>query len=173
MDTPSKYTTAKSVLKFRSETKISGSGKEDDVIVEAVTGGELVTSVNTQIPHYFYMYSSVIENLNLWFPFTTFEFAILRALNVAPSQLHPNSRAFVKAYELVSLGLGLEPRLGIFFYFYYVKSLSAGKLVSLGFLVGASSGYRIAGYCLKIILVIRQGKAMSSFTAYVSACFMV
>jgi hypothetical protein len=39
MDTPSKYTTAKSVLKFRSETKISGSGKEDDVIVEAVTGG--------------------------------------------------------------------------------------------------------------------------------------
>jgi hypothetical protein len=39
MDTPSKYTTAKSVLKFRSETKISGSGKEDDIIVEAVTGG--------------------------------------------------------------------------------------------------------------------------------------
>jgi hypothetical protein len=39
MDTPSKYTTAKSVLKFRSETKISGSSKEDDVIVEAVMGG--------------------------------------------------------------------------------------------------------------------------------------
>jgi hypothetical protein len=131
MDTRSKYTTAKSVLRFRSETKISGSGKEDDIVVEAVTGEELVTSVNTQVPHYFYMYSSVIENLNLWFPFTTFEFALLRALNVAPSQLHPNSWAFVKAYEIVSLGLGLEPRLGIFFYFYYVKSLSAGKLVSL------------------------------------------
>jgi hypothetical protein len=39
MDTLSKYTTAKSVLKFRFETKISGSGKEDDIIVEAVTGG--------------------------------------------------------------------------------------------------------------------------------------
>jgi hypothetical protein len=77
------------------------------------------------------MYSSVITNLNLWFPFTNFEFAILRALNVAPSQLHPNSWAFVKAYELVCLGLGLEPRLVVFFHFYYIKSLSVGKLVSL------------------------------------------
>jgi hypothetical protein len=94
-------------------------------------GGELVTTVNTHAPHYFYMYASVITNLNLWFPFTNFEFAILQALNVAPSQLHPNSWAFVKAYELVCLGLGLEPRLGVFFHFYYVKSLSVGKLVSL------------------------------------------
>jgi hypothetical protein len=37
----------------------------------------------------------------------------------------------VKAYELISLGLGLEPRLGVFFHFYYAKSLAVGKLVSL------------------------------------------
>jgi hypothetical protein len=131
MDVTSKYTTAKSVLKFRSETKISGSGKEEDVIVDAVMERELVKTVNTRVPHYFYMYASVINNLNLWLPFTSFEFAVLQALNVAPSQLHPNSWAFVKAYELVCLGLGLEPRLGVFFHFYYIKSLLVGKLVSL------------------------------------------
>jgi hypothetical protein len=37
----------------------------------------------------------------------------------------------VKAYELVCLGLGLEPHLGVFFHFYYIKNLSVGKLVSL------------------------------------------
>jgi hypothetical protein len=77
------------------------------------------------------MYASVISNMNLWLPFTGFEFAVLKVLNVAPSQLHPNSWAFVKAFELVCLGLGLEPRLGVFIHFYYVKSLSAWKLVSL------------------------------------------
>jgi hypothetical protein len=91
MDVTSKYTTAKSVLKFRSETKISGSGKEEDVIVDAMMERELVKTMNTRVPHYFYMYASVINNLNLWLPFTSFEFAVLQALNVAPSQLHPNS----------------------------------------------------------------------------------
>jgi hypothetical protein len=131
MDVTSKYTTVESIRKFRAEVKLSDSGKEEDVVVEAVTGGELVTHVNIQTPHYFYMYASVISNMNLWLPFTGFEFAVLKVLNVAPSQLHPNSWAFVKAFELVCLGLGLEPRLGVFFHFYYVKSLSAGKLVSL------------------------------------------
>jgi hypothetical protein len=71
MDVTSKYTTAKSVLKFRSETKISGSGKEEDVIVDAMMERELVKTVNTRVPHYFYMYASVINNLNLWLPFTS------------------------------------------------------------------------------------------------------
>jgi hypothetical protein len=77
------------------------------------------------------MYASVVENLNLWLPFTDFELAILNALNVAPTQLHPNSWAFVKAFELVCLGLDLEPRLGVFFHFYQIKSLFPGKQVSI------------------------------------------
>jgi hypothetical protein len=73
------------------------------------------------------MYASVVEHLNLWLPFTEFELALLNALNVAPTQLHPNGWAFVKAFELVCLGLDLEPRLGVFFHFYHIKSLSPGK----------------------------------------------
>jgi hypothetical protein len=77
------------------------------------------------------MYSKVMENLNLSRPFTDFELAMLNALNVSPTQLHPNGWAFVRAFELVCLGLDLEPRLGVFFHFYHVKSLSAGKPVSI------------------------------------------
>jgi hypothetical protein len=73
----------------------------------------------------------VINNLNLWLPFTEFEVSILSMLNVAPSQLHPNNWAFVKAFELVCLGLDQEPRLGVFFYFYHIKSLFPGKQVSI------------------------------------------
>ncbi|MCI71417.1 zinc finger protein, partial [Trifolium medium] len=55
------------------------------------------------------MYGDVIRSFNLWFPFTSFEDTILRILNIAPSQLHPNSWAFVKAFEIVCLGLDIEP----------------------------------------------------------------
>ncbi|GAU39517.1 hypothetical protein TSUD_68810 [Trifolium subterraneum] len=84
-----------------------------------------------KLPHYFYMYANVIQKLNLWFPLTIFEDTILRLLNVAPSQFHPNSWAFVKGYELLCYALDLEPSLGVFFSFYHVKSLTPGRLVSV------------------------------------------
>ncbi|RDX67034.1 hypothetical protein CR513_54126, partial [Mucuna pruriens] len=49
--------------------------------------------------------------LGLKLPFTSFERSVLRALNVAPSQLHPNSWAFVRAFELLCEDLGREPSL--------------------------------------------------------------
>jgi hypothetical protein len=131
MEIFSKYTSEESVQDFRKDVMLSGSGREGDVVISPVGSTELVTRVNTQAPHYFYMYASVVENLNLWLPFTDFELALLNALNVAPTQLHPNSWAFVKAFELVCLGLDLEPRLGVFFHFYYIKSLFPGKQVSI------------------------------------------
>jgi hypothetical protein len=131
MEIFSKYTSEESVQDFRKDVMLSGSGREGDVVINPVGSKELVTGVNTQAPHYFYMYASVVENLNLWLPFTDFELAILNALNVAPTQLHPNSWAFVKAFELVCLGLDQEPRLGVFFYFYQIKSLFPGKQVSI------------------------------------------
>ncbi|KAK2368548.1 hypothetical protein QL285_081735 [Trifolium repens] len=131
MEITSKYTTEESIQDFRNDVMLSGSGREGDVVIDPVGNRELVTGVNTQTPHYFYMYASVVEHLNLWLPFTEFELALLNALNVAPTQLHPNGWAFVKAFELVCLGLDLEPRLGVFFHFYHIKSLSPGKQVSI------------------------------------------
>jgi hypothetical protein len=94
--------------------------------------GEVVTSSNTQPPHFFYMYTSVIEDFNIWFPFTPFEVSVLRTLNVAPSQLSPNSWGYVKAFQLVCLGLEIEtPPVAIFFSFFTIKNVSPDSHVSL------------------------------------------
>ncbi|PNX80047.1 hypothetical protein L195_g036042 [Trifolium pratense] len=97
METSSKYTNIEIVKCFREMVKLSGSGDKSGIITEPE--GEFVTTVNTNPPHYFYMYTSVIQLLNIWLPFTPFEVSMLRTLNVAPSQLHPNSWAFIKAFE--------------------------------------------------------------------------
>jgi hypothetical protein len=78
------------------------------------------------------MYISLINQFNLFFSFTDFEGSILRALNVAPIQLHPNSWAFIKAFELVCLGLEIsDPSIAVFFSFYQIKNLSPKYVVSL------------------------------------------
>jgi hypothetical protein len=77
------------------------------------------------------MYGVVVQTFNLWFLFTPFEASLLHTLNVAPVQLHPNSWGFTKAYQIICLALGLTPSIGVFFSFYYIKSFTADRLVSL------------------------------------------
>jgi hypothetical protein len=131
MFTKSKFHSADSIQTLRGAIKFSGSGEENDVIVEPVDDHELVTVVNQDPPHYFLMYGVVVQTFNLWFPFTQFEVSLLRVLNVAPIQLHPNSWGFSKAYEIVCLALGITPSIGVFFSFYHLKNFTTGRLVSL------------------------------------------
>ncbi|GAU41179.1 hypothetical protein TSUD_89750 [Trifolium subterraneum] len=103
MDIASKFTSPESILHFREGYSLyNGDGEDELVIVETVRADDLVTTDT-----------------------------ILRLLNVAPSQFHPNSWAFVKGYELLCYALDLEPSLGVLFSFYHVKSLTPGRLVSL------------------------------------------
>ncbi|GAU22790.1 hypothetical protein TSUD_142300 [Trifolium subterraneum] len=61
-----------------------------------------------QEPHYFYM-----------------------VMNVAPCQLHPNSWAFLKAFQVACEGLDLVPTAGVFFCFFHVKNVSPHSLISI------------------------------------------
>ncbi|RDX90658.1 hypothetical protein CR513_27456, partial [Mucuna pruriens] len=67
---------------------------------------------------FFYLYDTLHSKLGIKLPFTHFERSVLRALNVAPTQLHPNSWAFVRAFELLCEDLGKAPTLGVFFWFF-------------------------------------------------------
>ncbi|KAK2416528.1 hypothetical protein QL285_038917 [Trifolium repens] len=84
MDDSSKYQTLESVLAFRRKTILFGTNVESDVVTEPVGEDEVVTDVNIQLPHFFYMYTAVIKTFNIWFPFTSFEVSILRTMNIAP-----------------------------------------------------------------------------------------
>jgi hypothetical protein len=67
MEIFSKYTSEESVQDFRNDVMLSGSGREGDVVIDPVGSKELVTGVNTQAPHYFYMYASWLPSLNWLF----------------------------------------------------------------------------------------------------------
>ncbi|GAU40789.1 hypothetical protein TSUD_348860 [Trifolium subterraneum] len=100
MEISSRFTTADFISTFRQAVHVSGEGGENRVVIDPVAVGEFVTTVNGQEPHYFYMYTHVIQTLNLWLPFNSFECQILRVMNIAPCQLHPNSLAFLKAFQI-------------------------------------------------------------------------
>jgi hypothetical protein len=91
MEISSAYQSEASVAEFRELYDVSGNFNEDEVILEPVGEGEYVTSVHTTEPAFFYMYTNFIKDFHLYFPFTTFQRSMLSALNIAPTQLHPNS----------------------------------------------------------------------------------
>ncbi|RDX99481.1 hypothetical protein CR513_17465, partial [Mucuna pruriens] len=60
---------------------------------------------------FFYLYDTLPFNLGIWLPFTEFELAVLRALNISLTQLHPNSWAIVREAQKVGwLSLSNQPR---------------------------------------------------------------
>ncbi|RDY04812.1 hypothetical protein CR513_11427, partial [Mucuna pruriens] len=68
-----------------------------------------------------YLYDTLHSKLGVKLPFSHFKRAVLQALNVAPTQLHPNGWAYVRAFELLCEDLKKAPTLGVFFWFYTVK----------------------------------------------------
>ncbi|RDX96691.1 hypothetical protein CR513_20620, partial [Mucuna pruriens] len=92
-------------------------------------------SVSTALPAegkpYFYLYDTLHSKLGIKLPFSHFERAVLQVLNVAPTQLHPNGWAFVRAFELLYEDLGKAPTLGVFFWFYTVKKVDKVGWTSL------------------------------------------
>ncbi|GAU48817.1 hypothetical protein TSUD_99890 [Trifolium subterraneum] len=100
MEISSRFTTDEFVSTFRQAVRVSGEGGENRVVIDPIALGEFVTTVNEQEPHYFYMYTHVLQTLHLGLSFNSFECQILRVMNIAPCQLHPNSWTFLKAFQV-------------------------------------------------------------------------
>ncbi|MCI91641.1 hypothetical protein A2U01_0112935, partial [Trifolium medium] len=52
MDTASKFNSTESICCLREVIKLYSSDGEDQIVVEPVGEGELVTTVNSEEPHY-------------------------------------------------------------------------------------------------------------------------
>ncbi|XP_029125024.1 uncharacterized protein LOC109788159 [Cajanus cajan] len=76
--------------------------------------------VSTSPPHV-YMYQCLFRDLGVVIPFTPFEFEFLKKINVAPSQLHPNSWGFVLIFQILCSVMGIKLSLGVFMHFYQIK----------------------------------------------------
>lgn len=111
------------ISKLRFNKKISSTGNEEDVVLERCVDGERVciTRPRGVSGEYFYFYLGVIEDFKICIPFTYFESDLLKTLNIAPSQLRPNGRGFIKAFEIVCEAVNITPTLGLLFSFFEIK----------------------------------------------------
>ncbi|MED6185235.1 hypothetical protein PIB30_055054 [Stylosanthes scabra] len=72
----------------------------------------LLCSVEDMVFHksegweYFYMYTTVLLDLGVRFPFSHIECGVLNQLKCAPSQIHPNAWAFIRGFEVLMDYLG-------------------------------------------------------------------
>ena len=70
---------------------------------------------------FFYMYMCHFSQLHLRLPLDDFTMGVLRELNVAPTQLHPNSWAYMQAFRVLCQSLYLQPSPRAFLYFYNTR----------------------------------------------------
>ncbi|KAG2407532.1 uncharacterized protein HKW66_Vig0023540 [Vigna angularis] len=97
-----------------------------------------VTLLNERVFHdgrsspydFFFMYVTFFTHLFIRVPFTKFQTAVLREVNVAPTQLHPNSWAAVQAFLAMCLAVGVTPTIPVFFYYFEVRPSPSGGWVS-------------------------------------------
>jgi len=67
---------------------------------------------------FFYMYTCLFSDLHVSLPFDTFTMGVLQALNVAPTQVHPNTWASLQAFRLLCDVMRLHPTLSSFLSYY-------------------------------------------------------
>jgi hypothetical protein len=67
------------------------------------------------------MYQIAFEEFGYRLPFNDFEIGVFNHLRLAPSQLHPNSLAFLRAFEVVAAYLHIVPTLDLFFHLFRIQ----------------------------------------------------
>ena len=85
---------------------------------------------------FFFLYQTVFKRVGLCLPFTAFERELLTEINTAPTQLHPNSWAFIKTFEILCGYLGLLPSVDVFLHFFEVKKQGKSLWVSFSGVAG-------------------------------------
>ncbi|MED6191680.1 hypothetical protein PIB30_002487 [Stylosanthes scabra] len=93
--------------------------------------------------HFIYMYECLFSKLGVRVPFTQFEQDILYECRVAPSQLHPNSWGFMKAFQTVCWYLHLDLSLRAFLYFFHLTQPFSSRKKSQWSSFRAREGRRI------------------------------
>jgi len=65
-------------------------------------------SRGTSLVNFFFLYAKVVRDSHIRLPLDEFSTWVLRTLNVAPTQLHPNSWAYISGFQMLCMRLGLN-----------------------------------------------------------------
>jgi len=107
----SAFRTETSIANFLDRVPILKADTSNNLIsVEPYSLTEAISlgRSSTEVP-FFYMYSCLFANLHVSLPFNNFTMDVLQALNVAPTQLHPNTWASIQVFRLICNVLHFHP----------------------------------------------------------------
>jgi len=109
------------------------SGLPSDIIVAEICGyTDHVCHGRENAPvDFFFVYNTLFTNLRVTLSFDEFTSNVLKFLNLAPTQLHPNSWACLLAFRMVSHLFDLTPRAEVFLYYYNTYPANPISWVSL------------------------------------------
>ena len=85
-----------------------------------------------------FIYTTLFKKVKLRFPFTRFERELLTELDIAAALLHPNSWAFVRAFQIMCAHLGLPASVDVFLFLFEAKHPGDRLWVSLNGIAGRS-----------------------------------
>ncbi|MED6202827.1 hypothetical protein PIB30_109500 [Stylosanthes scabra] len=85
-----------------------------------------------EVPDWLWVYDYLFTRVRIRIPLTLFQQEVLRRGAVASSQLHPNSWAFIRSFELVCQALGLSVSWRLFFFFFKLTTPKNGNMDDSG-----------------------------------------
>lgn len=106
----SDYQTTTPITELRSQIKLSTPAHEQQFICYPCSNFDCVCmrASEEEFPFVF-LYNTKFKELRLTLSFSSFQCFVLSTLNVVPSQLHPNSWAFIRAFEVLCTKLHISP----------------------------------------------------------------
>jgi len=109
LNATSLYTEIRSINFFRSKRDVLSTRHEEDMEILPCGEGENVCAQHPEGDEVYYMYVAVLEEFGVQIPLNAFEMDVLKVLNVEPSQIHPNSWAFIRGFEILCKAFEIEP----------------------------------------------------------------
>jgi len=78
-----------------------------------------------------FFYATFFKKVLLQLPLAIFEKELLIELNIAPTQLYPNTWAFICSFIILCAHFDISPSVKVFLYFFEAKHVSSKLWVSL------------------------------------------
>jgi len=103
-NTPTVFKKPDDLDKVIARAPVVRSGLPSDILIAEICGyTDRVCHGRENAPvDFFYVYSTLFVDLKVTLSFDEFTMDVLRILNIAPTQLHPNAWACMQAFRMVS-----------------------------------------------------------------------
>ena len=127
-----KYRWGNDIGDLVERTRIFSEEVEDrELRVKIYAGNERVCHGKGEAKlDFFYVYACLFQDLRLSVPFADWQMAVLRQIQCAPTQIHPNAWASMQAFDVLCRAAGLTPTMPLFLHFYKTRPTASKGWVS-------------------------------------------